>query len=39
MPEEIPGAQEIFLTGTAAEVTPVGAVDGANFQVARSAAR
>ena len=33
MPEEIPGAQEIFLTGTAAEVTPVGAVDGANFQV------
>ena len=33
MPEEILGAQEIFLTGTAAEVTPVGAVDGANFQV------
>ncbi len=27
-PEELPNAQEIFVTGTAAEVTPVGEVDG-----------
>ena len=27
-PEELPSAREIFVTGTAAEVTPVGEVDG-----------
>lgn len=32
-PEELASTQEIFLTGTAAEVTPVGAVDGRNFTV------
>ena len=33
MPEELPSAQEVFLTGTAAEVTPVGTIDDTNFQV------
>jgi branched-chain amino acid aminotransferase len=27
MPDELAGAGEVFLTGTAAEVTPVGAID------------
>lgn len=33
MPEELPDAEEIFLTGTAAEVTPVGEIDGHKFTV------
>ena len=33
MPEEFEKADEVFLTGTAAEVTPVGQVDEYNFQV------
>ncbi|MCZ6720668.1 MAG: aminotransferase class IV, partial [Proteobacteria bacterium] len=33
MPEEIGEADEVFLTGTAAEVTPVREIDGHNFQV------
>jgi branched-chain amino acid aminotransferase len=32
-PEELPGAQEIFVTGTAAEVTPVRAIDDLNYQL------
>ncbi len=32
-PEEIDQAQEIFVTGTAAEVTPVRAIDDKRFQV------
>jgi len=31
MPDEIPSATEVFLTGTAAEVTPVGEIDGHAF--------
>jgi len=31
MPEELKNAQEIFLTGTAAEVTPVGMIDELTF--------
>ncbi|HZD26842.1 MAG TPA: branched-chain amino acid aminotransferase [Alphaproteobacteria bacterium] len=31
MPEEMAGATECFLTGTAAEVTPVGQIDGYRF--------
>lgn len=31
MPEELAHADEIFLTGTAAEVTPVGLIDGLRF--------
>ena len=31
MPEELARAQEVFLTGTAAEITPVGVIDGYNF--------
>ncbi|CAI8053161.1 Branched-chain-amino-acid aminotransferase [Geodia barretti] len=38
MPDEIAKSDEIFLTGTAAEVTPVGAIDDHNFQVGRSPA-
>lgn len=33
MPDELAGADEIFVTGTAAEVTPVGCIDGMNFTV------
>ncbi len=32
-PEELPGADEIFVTGTAAEVTPVGCIDDHHFPV------
>ena len=32
-PDELGQAEEVFLTGTAAEVTPVGAIDGLNFEV------
>ena len=32
-PDELGQAKEVFLTGTAAEVTPVGAIDGLNFEV------
>ena len=33
MPEELAGADEIFITGTAAEVTPVNEIDGHMFEV------
>ena len=33
MPEELAEAQEVFVTGTAAEVTPVGEIDGRTFTV------
>jgi len=33
MPEELADATEVFLTGTAAEVTPVGAIDDHTFTV------
>lgn len=33
MPEELGKATEIFLTGTAAEVTPVGEIDGKSYAV------
>jgi branched-chain amino acid aminotransferase len=33
MPEELKQADEVFLTGTAAEVTPVGQIDDLHFQV------
>ncbi len=33
MPEELDKADEIFVTGTAAEVTPVGEIDGRKFKV------
>ncbi len=36
MPEELANAQEVFLTGTAAEVTPVGQIDTYNFQVGQT---
>lgn len=32
-PEELPQAQEIFVTGTAAELTPVRAIDDLHYQV------
>ncbi|MBI3420413.1 MAG: branched-chain amino acid aminotransferase, partial [Proteobacteria bacterium] len=32
-PEELKTADEIFLTGTAAEVTPVGQIDDMKFKV------
>ena len=35
MPDDLARAQEVFLTGTAAEVTPVGAIDGHAFQVGK----
>ncbi len=33
MPDELARADEVFLTGTAAEVTPVAEIDGNHFQV------
>ncbi len=33
MPEELADAHEVFLTGTAAEITPVGSIDAHNFTV------
>ena len=33
MPEELANTSEVFLTGTAAEVTPVGEIDGHTFTV------
>jgi branched-chain amino acid aminotransferase len=33
LPEELARTQEIFITGTAAEVTPVGEIDGQTFTV------
>ncbi|MBT3169829.1 MAG: branched-chain amino acid aminotransferase [Rhodospirillaceae bacterium] len=33
MPEDLGDADEVFLTGTAAEVTPVGEIDEHNYQV------
>ena len=33
MPEEIGAAEQVFVTGTAAEVTPVGAIDDQTFAV------
>ncbi len=33
MPDELARSDEIFITGTAAEVTPVGEIDDLNFQV------
>ncbi|MSP83455.1 MAG: branched-chain amino acid aminotransferase [Alphaproteobacteria bacterium] len=38
-PEELDRADEVFLTGTAAEVTPVGEIDGRNYQVGAIARR
>ncbi|MGF1473956.1 MAG: branched-chain amino acid aminotransferase [Geminicoccaceae bacterium] len=35
LPEEIAKAQEVFVCGTAAEITPVRAIDDLNFQVGR----
>jgi branched-chain amino acid aminotransferase len=32
-PEELAKVQEVFLTGTAAEITPVSAIDGHNFSI------
>lgn len=32
-PEELAGVQEVFLTGTAAEITPVGEIEGHTFTV------
>ena len=32
-PDELPGAQEIFVTGTAAEITPVRAIDELHYQL------
>jgi len=33
MPEELADAKEVFLTGTAAEVTPVGRIDDNTYVV------
>jgi branched-chain amino acid aminotransferase len=33
LPDELKDADEMFLTGTAAEVTPIGEIDGLHFQV------
>lgn len=33
MPEELSSFEEIFVTGTAAEVTPIGKIDGMEFKV------
>ena len=35
MPEELGDAQEVFITGTAAEVTPIAEIDDRKFQVGR----
>ena len=35
MPDELKDANEIFLTGTAAEVTPVGEIDDLKFSVGK----
>ncbi|MGB0670496.1 MAG: aminotransferase class IV, partial [Rhodospirillales bacterium] len=35
MPDELTNATEIFLTGTAAEVTPVGRIDDLTFKPGR----
>ncbi len=32
-PEELANAQEVFLTGTAAEITPIGSIDNYKFSV------
>src|ERR1700743_682650 len=32
-PADLPQVQEVFLTGTAAEITPVGEIDGRKFTV------
>jgi branched-chain amino acid aminotransferase len=32
MPEELAQASEVFLSGTAAEIVPVGSVDGHHYQ-------
>ncbi|MFN4089482.1 MAG: branched-chain amino acid aminotransferase [Alphaproteobacteria bacterium] len=34
-PEDLMKAEEVFVTGTAAEVTPVGSIDGQSFTVGR----
>jgi branched-chain amino acid aminotransferase len=34
-PDELANTQEVFVTGTAAEVTPVGSIDGHTFTVGR----
>jgi len=39
MPDELAKADEVFLTGTAAEVTPVSEIDGHHFQVGPVARR
>ena len=33
MPEELDSFEEIFVTGTAAEVTPIGKIDDRQFKV------
>ncbi len=33
MPEELGGASEVFLCGTAAEIVPIGTIDGRHYQV------
>jgi branched-chain amino acid aminotransferase len=33
MPDELDRADEVFVTGTAAEVTPVGEIEGKKFKV------
>ncbi|MCK5545842.1 MAG: aminotransferase class IV, partial [Rhodospirillaceae bacterium] len=33
MPDELANATQVFLTGTAAEVTPVGAIDNHTYNV------
>ena len=35
MPDELPNASEVFLTGTAAEVTPVGEIDRYKYKVSK----
>jgi branched-chain amino acid aminotransferase len=35
MPDELANTDEIFVTGTAAEITPVGEIDGRKFSVGR----